>query len=172
MADDLVTWLDGLFDAPATSPAPEHQQGRPDAALPVSAAPVGPADALALPWCTNEGAAVSGPLHAPGSGSAGPVPLLCRACRWLLSGRCGHDASAVAVPGDAMAARCHHFQPVGGVTIGRVWLWRVSLADGRLVWCSHLPEANQSEAIAAARAAYGSDVQAVAPLPGFDAFPE
>lgn len=172
MADDLVTWLDGLFDAPATSPAPEHQQGRPDAALPVSAAPVGPADALALSWCANEGAAVSGPLHAPACGPDGPVPLLCRACRWLVSGRCGQCPGAAAMPGDVMAARCHDFQPVDGVTVGRVWLWRVSLAGGRLVWCSHLPEANQSEAIAAARAAYGSDVQAVAPLPGFDAFPE
>lgn len=169
MADDLVTWLDGLFDTPAASPEPECQQGRHDAALPVSDATAGPVDALALPWCSDDGPEVSGPLHAPVSGPDGPVPLLCRACRWLVSGRCARSPDVM--PGDAVAARCHDVQPLDGVTIGRVWLWRVELSTGRRIWTSHTPEASQAKAIAAARASYGSDVQSVAPLPGFDAFP-
>jgi hypothetical protein len=166
---DLAGWFAGL-EPSASEVEPAHQHSRQQAAFccPPEVASDVP-DPLALPWCTDARAELSGPLHPPAT-VGGPLPLLCRACRALKSGQC-RATGINATPDAELAARCRNFQPRAGVTFGRVWLWRVELTAGRLLWWTCLPEVGQRQAIERVRADYGHEVLSVMPLPGFTTFP-
>lgn len=155
------SWLDGLFSQSEIAPVQEQAQGHSETAFVTKAGEQ--ADPLSLPWCTDGGAALSGTLH-----PLVTAPLMCRACYRLGGVSC---QSAANPPPLATAARCQSFAPRDGVTIGKVWLWRVGLIGGGVVWLSCLPERSQRQAIQTARAEYGDKVLSVHPCPGFDAIP-
>lgn len=160
MPHDLASWFAEL-EPPAGQPDTTTEQGRREAAFCCpTPAPASAPDALVLPWCGDGQDELAGPLH-PGSEG---LPLLCRGCRELVQGCCRPRGEAV--PTDASAGRCGDFQPSDGVTVGRCWLWRVTLAGGRLVWFMSLPPVSQTDALRWAQQHHGEHVQGVHPVPG------
>lgn len=122
------------------------------------------ADPLVLPWCQEEGPELAGANLHPSL----DLPLLCQGCTSLQKNKCQQIAR---VPTYEQAARCHAFQPRLGVTVGRCWLWRLTLRDGRLVWWSHLPPADQTTALRLTLQRYGMALVAIQPLPGWQEIP-
>ncbi|WP_139166843.1 hypothetical protein [Chromobacterium sphagni] len=121
-------------------------------------------DPLALPWCRDDGPELAGADLHPDE----RLPLLCRGCAALREGQCRQLAT---IPTHEQTARCDAFQPLPGVTMGHCWLWRLTLKDGRLVWWSNLPPANQATVLRRARLRYGVALATVRPQPGWQELP-
>lgn len=116
-----------------------------------------PPDAMVLPWCVDDVRELIGELHPD------CAPLRCRGCAVLASGLCRLEGG---MPSGDGASRCMSFVPSIGVTIGRVWLHRLSLNAGRFVWLACIPTITQAEAVRRARTEYGQEVIEVMPIPG------
>lgn len=148
MPPDLAEWFAELSpDTPTESPSNDIT-----------------ADPLVLPWCQEDGPELAGITLHPYQG----LPLLCQGCTALAKGKCQQLATA---PTYEQAARCYAFQPRPGISVGRCWLWRLTLWDRRLVWWSHLPPANQTTILHLARQRYGAALIAIQPLSGWKELP-
>lgn len=159
MPPDLSEWFAGIDTAPP--PPPENRR---DPSMAVFVGEPVSADPLLLDWCEDGREAVAGLV----ADASGRLTLRCRACRQLQAGSCPVKGGQ---PDADTAAYCRGFAPRAGLRVGRCWLWRVALADGRLIWWSSTPPASQVEALQVMRRDYGELVQSVLPLPGWQAIP-
>lgn len=172
MTERIAEWFAGV-GGPARPDDDTPRQDRHKAVSSlVDPAPPGPTEPVQQPARAEDGKEVYGALHPPTGPAGEALPLVCRACHCLRLGRCHAPPWAGIMPSVALAGRCDSFHLRDGATLGRVWLWRVRLTGGRLVWLSFLPEVEQAEAVAVAHQRWGPEVSGVAPLPGFTALPD
>ncbi len=156
---DAAEWFAGIWDQPPAIVVTAHEASDLAAGCP----DVSVSDPLLLSWCVNGHAEMAGPaLKECGA------PLLCRGCADLVRLQCARLSQP---PKAEDAALCNDFRPRAGVTVGRCWLWRIGLEDGRRVWWMALPEAAQRNAVQWARQTHGELVTCVRPVPGVAAIP-
>ncbi|AXK40684.1 hypothetical protein [Crenobacter cavernae] len=172
MSGPLDSWFAGLDSGPAApDPAPTPDR-RP--AVASSLASVRGEGESHGPGSLDDGAEVSGELAAPIGPHGEPLPLRCRACARLVSGRClaGGWGGGDPVPTSIHAGRCTAYALRAGVGVGRVWWWRVTLAGGTSAWLMGCPPLAEVDALAAVRSSWGEAVERVDAMPGFDRLPD